>query len=300
MAQKKKNRQWVLAAYIDNSKGQTMLKPKLANNTLPVICGVEITTDGEGRFNLNALHKASGGENHKRPSKWLATESAKELIFELEKQSPFSGLGEEVIKVVKGGVSPGTFAHELLAVEYAGWISPSYRLQVNQTFLDYKTGKLQSAFDPVRALNDAVFLRNALLEYTEKVEHLQLENKDLSTKVEHMESLFKEGMTPTQFCKMLNGVNVMSICRYLEGRKWLYNESKSRTRWRTGNYARDKYLTEHQSTISVHGGEDFIKYTPVLLKKGAVRLYQLYMKGELPMKNTWNGDYSHDKELKGQ
>ncbi|ENZ1875423.1 hypothetical protein ACGGXQ_002104 [Salmonella enterica] len=27
---------------------------------LPVIAGVEITTDDAGRFNLNALHKASG------------------------------------------------------------------------------------------------------------------------------------------------------------------------------------------------------------------------------------------------
>ncbi|WP_241610298.1 Rha family transcriptional regulator [Rosenbergiella epipactidis] len=161
--------------------------------------------------------------------------------------------------------------------------------------------KLISApvFDPTRALNDPVFLRTALLEYSEKVQVLEVENKDLSHKVESMENLFKEGMTPTQFCKMLNGVNVMLICRFLEGRKWLYNESKSRTRWRAGNYARDKYLTEHQNVISVHGGDDFIKYTPVLLHKGAVRLYQLYLKGELPMKGSWNGEYTHNKELKG-
>lgn len=76
-----------------------------------------------GRFNLNALHRASGEGSHKRPSKWLATEQAKALISELEKQSPNSGLGQEVIKTVKGGISPGTFAHELLAIEYAGWIS---------------------------------------------------------------------------------------------------------------------------------------------------------------------------------
>lgn len=274
-----------------------MLKPKLPNNSLPVICGVEITTDSEGRFNLNALHRASGCDNHKRPSKWLATEQAKELIAELEKQSPISGLGEEVIKTIKGGKAPGTFAHELLAVEYAGWISPSYRLQVNQTFLDYRTGKLQPTFDPTKALNDPVFLRNALLEYSEKVQVLEVENKDLSHKVESMENLFKEGMTPTQFCKMLNGVNVMMANRLLESRKWLYNESKSKTRWRVGNYARDKYLTEHQSTISNHGGEDFIKYIPVLLHKGAVRLYQLYIKGELPMKANWNGEYTHDKQI---
>lgn len=66
MAQKK-NRQWVLAAYnnqLSNRKPK-MLKPKLPNNSLPVICGIEITTDAEGRFNLNALHKASGKAEEK-------------------------------------------------------------------------------------------------------------------------------------------------------------------------------------------------------------------------------------------
>lgn len=168
---------------------------------------------------------------------------------------------------------------------------------VRRSLVDKLESMSQQSFDPMAALNDPVFLRNALLEYSEKVQVLEVENKGLSHKVESMENLFKEGMTPTQFCKMLNGVNVMMIGRFLEGRKWLYNESKSSTRWRSASYARDKYLTEHQITISVHGGEDFVKYTPVLLHKGAVRIYQLYLKGELPMKANWNGDYTHDKQM---
>ena len=87
----------------------------LTEKSVPVIAGVEITTDEEGRFNLNALHKASGEGDHKRPSKWLATEQTKALISELERQSPNSGLGQEVIKTVKGGISPGTFAHRCTA-----------------------------------------------------------------------------------------------------------------------------------------------------------------------------------------
>lgn len=41
------------------------------STSLPVIAGVEITTDAEGRFNLNALHKASGLGSAKKPSNWL-------------------------------------------------------------------------------------------------------------------------------------------------------------------------------------------------------------------------------------
>ncbi|SFN48132.1 Phage regulatory protein Rha (Phage_pRha) [Izhakiella capsodis] len=178
-------------------------------------------------------------------------------------------------------------------------LSPEFTAKLVDRWQELEKLVSGAVFDPTRALNDPVFLRNILLEYTEKVEYLEVANKDLTNKVESMENLFKEGMTPTQFCKMLNGVNVMLVGRFLEDRKWLYNESKTRIRWRTGNYARDKYLTEHQSRISVHGGDDFIKYTPVLLHKGAVRLYQLYLKSLLPMKSTWNGVFTHDKELKG-
>ena len=128
---------------------------------------------------------------------------------------------------------------------------------------------------------------------------LTVEVKAQATKIEHLESLFKEGMTATQFCKGLNGVNVMQIGHYLEGRSWLYNESKSGTRWRVGSYARDKYMTEHQQEITPHGREPFISFTPILLRKGAVRLYDMYLAGELPMKKNWDGLHTHDKAVRG-
>ena len=120
-----------------------------------------------------------------------------------------------------------------------------------------------------------------------------------ATKIHFLENLFKEGMTHTQFCKGLNGVNVMQVGNYLESRSWLYNESKSGTRHRVGSYARDKYMTEHQVEVTPHGKEPFISYTPILLKKGAVRLYDLYLAGELPMKKTWDGLFTHDKAMRG-
>lgn len=120
-----------------------------------------------------------------------------------------------------------------------------------------------------------------------------------ATKIHSLENLFKEGMTHTQFCKGLNGVNVMQVGNYLEGRSWLYNESKTGTRHRVGSYARDKYMTEHQHEVTPHGKDPFISYTPVLLKKGAVRLYDLYLAGELPMKKNWDGLHTHDKAVRG-
>lgn len=128
---------------------------------------------------------------------------------------------------------------------------------------------------------------------------LTIQVEQQATKIHSLENLFKEGMTHTQFCKGLNGVNVMQVGKYLESRNWLYNESKSGLRLRVASYARDKYMTEHQHEVTPHGKEAFISFTPVLLKKGAVRLYDLYLAGELPMKKTWDGQFTHDKALRG-
>lgn len=128
---------------------------------------------------------------------------------------------------------------------------------------------------------------------------LAIENKQQQEQIHSLESLFRQGMTMPQFCKMLNGVNSQQVCTFFEDRGWLYNESRSGKRWRVASYARDKYLTEEQSEFSQHGYDPFIKFTPVLLQKGAVRIYQLYLKGELPMKKDWDGLFTQDKMFKG-
>ncbi|WP_330508203.1 transporter [Pseudomonas putida] len=128
---------------------------------------------------------------------------------------------------------------------------------------------------------------------------LTVEVQAQATKIEHLENLFKEGMTATQFCKGLNGVNVMQVNALLKARNWLFTEGGSGTRYRVAAYARDKYMTEHQHEVAPHGKDPFIAFTPVLLRKGAVRLYELYLAGQLPMKKNWDGLHTHDKAVRG-
>lgn len=113
------------------------------NTPLPVIAGVEITTDDEGRFNLNALHRAAGGLPKQAPALWKANKSTQELIDQAQQT-----IGNPIVSYE--GRNGGTFAHELLAVSYASWISPAFQLQVNQTFLDYKDGRLVPSSTPAK------------------------------------------------------------------------------------------------------------------------------------------------------
>lgn len=70
------------------------------------------------------------------------------------------------------GRGGGTFAHELLAVEYAGWISPAFRLKVNQTFIDYRAGRLQPAIP--QSLPEALRLAADLAEQKQRLEQKML------------------------------------------------------------------------------------------------------------------------------
>lgn len=36
-------------------------------------------------------------------------------------------------------------------------------------------------------------------------------------------------------------------------------------------------------------------YKPILLEKGAVKIFEAYLQGKLPMKADWNGKYYHSK-----
>ncbi|MGE5036622.1 ORF6N domain-containing protein [Yersinia enterocolitica] len=139
-----------------------------------------------------------------------------------------------------------------------------------------------------------------VLEAEEKIEALGLHNQELAIAVDSLEKHFAKGMTIPSFCKCLNGVNTSKVMWWAFERDWIFNEQRDPEkdpRWRVAFYARDKYLTEEETEIKPHGKEPFRKKTPVLLEKGCHRIYALYLKGELPMKQTWNGDFSHDKAV---
>ena len=263
--------------------------------SLPVIAGVEITTDAEGRFNLNALHKASGLGANKAPAQWLRTQTAKSLIAELEKETV------QICIVSDEGRNGGTFAHELLAIEYAGWISPVFRLQVNQTFLDFRTGKLVAVNSDLPDFSDEVAAARAWADEREAARRALGYVERQAKYIEHLENLFHPGMSPCQFCKQLNGVNVQQVNAFLFEHNWLYDDQPNAKypRWRVHHYARDLYLSERTGQIEQDDGDMRDTFKPILLRKGAVWIYRHYLKGHLPMKKRWDGKFTHDTELAG-
>ena len=88
-----------------------------------------ITNDEFGRYRLNDLHKASGGESKDKPANWLRLANVQELI-EIENQQINEDLTAQkrAVETHKAlvtveGANGGTFATKKLVYAYATWIS---------------------------------------------------------------------------------------------------------------------------------------------------------------------------------
>lgn len=95
------------------------------------IAGTAIRQDVHGRFCLNDLHRAAGGEPKHRPSRWLENQQTKELVSEIE----ITGI--PAIETVQ---KKGTFSCRELVYCYAMWISPVFHLKVIRAYDSLVTG----------------------------------------------------------------------------------------------------------------------------------------------------------------
>jgi hypothetical protein len=106
------------------------------NTAILAISGISIKQDSFGRFCLNDLHKAAGGEKRHSPNYWLAIQQTKELIEEFVKSTTDITVVEQnqPVNVINGGVGRGTYAAKELVYAYATWISAKFFLTVIRAY----------------------------------------------------------------------------------------------------------------------------------------------------------------------
>ena len=119
-----------------------------AKATFPLILeDTYVRQDEQGRFSLNDLHQAAGGEQRHRPNYWLETKQTQDLIAELGNSwnSMSSGTSIAGIPAIEAKTKVGTFVARELVYAYAMWISPAFHLQVIRTFDALATGRMGPA-----------------------------------------------------------------------------------------------------------------------------------------------------------
>lgn len=123
-----------------------------------IIADVKVRTDNEGRYSLNDLHKAAGGENRHRPSVWLENQQTKALVAELEKAG---------IPAFESKQRQGTFVVKELVYGYAMWLSAAFNLTVIRAFDALVTGQIAD----VKRLADRQQARLEAPDLTDAVKH---------------------------------------------------------------------------------------------------------------------------------
>ena len=121
-----------------------------------------IRQDKEGRYCLNDLHKAAGGEERHSPNRWTRTEGYNALLDELTPVLAF-----DPAKSIRGGSNPGTYVCKELVYAYAMWISPKFQLHVIHTFDHFITSELQRKVIRELARDGYKDMTNALKSYLE-------------------------------------------------------------------------------------------------------------------------------------
>ena len=99
----------------------------------------QIRQDEQGRFCLNDLHRASGGNPIHAPSQFLRLKGTKDFVQVLDSHNANM---HSALEIINGGMNQGCYADEKIVYKYAAWISPEFEVKVYETFDKAVKGEL--------------------------------------------------------------------------------------------------------------------------------------------------------------
>ncbi len=222
------------------------------------IHSTNIRQDAHGRYCLNDLHRAAGGANRHRPSLWVENKQTAALVAEMAKA------GIPALESVKGGASAGTYVAKELVYAYAMWISPVFHLQVIRAY----DAMAADRPDPLLAMNDPVWLRQALLSYSEKVLEFQ-------PKAQALDRLSASaGSLCVRDAAAKLGVPERKLIASLIEHRWAYRRPGKAVLCATADAMRQGVVESKAYVQQIAGEEDRLREQFRITAKGLTRLTQ--------------------------
>lgn len=220
-----------------------------------------------GRFSLNDLHRAGGGEPRHRPALWLRTKQVQELVAELDSDAQICAL-----VVQRGGSGAGTYGCRELALAYAAWISPAFHVRVLRAADAVLTGQVQSNQRDVQAaLNDPNTLRALLLNQTDNRLRLEAETERLQDEVDRTapQAAAYERMAGQRDAMSLRaagkvlGIHQHQFIAWLSQLRWIYRAADHGSWLGQAERVKRGHLTHRMCEIERSAG--FIQTKPQVL-----------------------------------
>jgi KilA-N domain len=130
------------------------------NKPVMLVRGVKVTEDEQGYVCLNDMWSAAGSPENKRANEWhrgkrvAGLQSALEArIAEISRRSPKEVAGSTYY-VAGRGVKAKTYAHVLLAMDYAEFMEPAIGVEMREVFVRFKKGDVTLALEIMKGITD--------------------------------------------------------------------------------------------------------------------------------------------------
>lgn len=119
------------------------------DSALPALIFNKVTIrDRNETLSLTDMWKASGSPDGRAPADWRALASSIEFADHVAEILNAGKSGNELFQVIRGGKSPGTWAHWQIGLAYAKYLSPEFHMWCNTVVRERMEGKSAPAAIP--------------------------------------------------------------------------------------------------------------------------------------------------------
>ena len=225
----------------------------------------------------------------KEAKHWLNNQQTKDFLEELTKVRNLTLA--DLVKVRKGGNTPGTWMHEDVALEFARWLSPKFAIWCNDRIKELLTQGVATVSDDDDTIANAMAILQRRLEAkqqqlqqaesTIEAQTRQLQQRDttiatLTPMADYTREVLQSTstFTLTEIAKDLGLRSVAQLTDFCHRHRVIYRQSD---RWLpTANYAAKGFFATRTAKFFHRDGTVGTSISTVVTEKGRVFLHKLY------------------------
>ena len=221
-----------------------------------MVAEVGVKQDTHGRFCLNDLHRASGGESRHQPGKWLGNKQTAELIAEYQ----ITG-----IPVIESKQGLGTFVAKDLVYDYAMWISPAFKVKVIRAY-DAMVRTPQIETPEIQVARGLLAAQSIISQQKAEIAYLEPKAAALDRIAESEGS-----MNITNAAKTLK-IQPKELFAFLDGHRWTYRRPGTTHRIAYQDKIQTGYMEHKVTIITSTDGTERVTEQARVTAKGLAKL----------------------------